>query len=87
MRTLTFFQACFNEKGLCLFYDSAYMGQSTPITAFGSILILCLHNTDTLNICMKEFGSPKSISDKIAATRTYIFLGLFQQKAVKMLVL
>ena len=34
MRTLTFFQACFNKKGLCLFYDSAYMGRSTPITAF-----------------------------------------------------
>ena len=24
MRTLTFFQACFNKKGICLFYDSAY---------------------------------------------------------------
>ena len=34
MRTLTFFQACLNKKGLCLFYDSAYTGQSTPITAF-----------------------------------------------------
>ena len=34
MRTLTFFQACFNKKGLCLFYDSAYTGRSTPITAF-----------------------------------------------------
>ena len=34
MRTLTFFQACFSKKGLCLFYDSAYMGRSTPTTAF-----------------------------------------------------
>ena len=34
MRTLTFFQACFNKKGLSFFYDSAYMGRSTPITAF-----------------------------------------------------
>ena len=35
MRTLTFFQACFNKKRLkCLFYDSAYTGQSTPTTAF-----------------------------------------------------
>ena len=34
MRTLTFFQACFSKKGLCLFYDSACMGRSTPITAF-----------------------------------------------------
>ena len=34
MRTLSFFQDCFNKKGLCLFYDSAYMGRSTPTTAF-----------------------------------------------------
>ena len=34
MRTLTFFQACFNKKGLCLFYESAYTGRSTPTTAF-----------------------------------------------------
>ena len=30
MSTLTF-QACFNKKGLCLFYDSAYMGRSTQL--------------------------------------------------------
>ena len=29
-----FSQACFNKKGLCLFYDSAYAGRSTPTTAF-----------------------------------------------------
>ena len=34
MRTLTFFQACSNKKVLCLFYDSAYTGRSTPTTAF-----------------------------------------------------
>ena len=28
------FQACINKKGLCLFFDSAYTGQSTPNTAF-----------------------------------------------------
>ena len=28
------FQACFNKKGLCLFYDNAYMGRSTPTTDF-----------------------------------------------------
>ena len=45
------------------------------------ILILCLHNADTLNICMKEFGSQKSIIDKMAAMRTLTFFsGLFQQK-------
>ena len=29
-----------------------------------SILILCLYNVDTLDICMKEFGSEKIIFDK-----------------------
>ena len=31
---LDIFQACINTKGLCLFYDSAYTGRSTPTTAF-----------------------------------------------------
>ena len=35
--------------------DSAFIGPSTPTTAFGSNLILCGYNVDTLNICMKEF--------------------------------
>ena len=43
-----------------------YMGRSTPTTA----LILCLYNIDTLNICMKEFGSEKIIFDKMTAVRT-----------------
>ena len=30
-------------------------------------LILCLYNVDTLNICMKEFGSVKIIFDKMTA--------------------
>ena len=39
MRTLTFFQACFNKKRLkCLFYDSAYTGRSTPTTAFDAAI-------------------------------------------------
>ena len=33
-------------------------------------LILCLYNVDTLNICMKEFGSEKIIFDKMTAVRT-----------------
>ena len=33
-------------------------------------LILCLYNVDTLNICMKEFGSEKIFFDKMAAVRT-----------------
>ena len=32
-------------------------------------LILCLYNVDTLNICMKEFGSEKIIFDKMTAVR------------------
>ena len=31
---------------------------------------LCLYNEDTLNICMKEFGSEKIIFDKMTAVRT-----------------
>ena len=34
-------------------------------------LILFLYNVDTLNICMKEFGSEKIIFDKMTAVRTY----------------
>ena len=42
-----------------------------------------LHNADTLNTCMKEFGSQKNISDKMAAMRTLTFFsGLFQQKVL-----
>ena len=32
--------------------------------------ILCLYNVDTLNICIKEFGSKKKIFDKMTAVRT-----------------
>ena len=31
---------------------------------------LLLYNVDTLNICMKEFGSEKIIFDKLTAVRT-----------------
>ena len=31
---------------------------------------LFLYNVDTLNICMKEFGSEKIIFDKMTAVRT-----------------
>ena len=47
------------------------MGQSTPTTAFDlAILICCLYNVDSLNICMKEFGSTKYFFDKMTAMRT-----------------
>ena len=45
-----------------------------PINSYHSFwwsdLILCLYNVDTLNICMKEFGSQKLIFDKMTAERT-----------------
>ena len=45
-----------------------------PINSFHSFgwsnLILSLYNIDTLNICMKEFGSEKIIFDKMPAVRT-----------------
>ena len=44
------------------------------------LLILCLHNADTLNICMKEFGSQKSIIDKMAAMSTLSFFRLVSTK-------
>ena len=31
----------------------------------------CLYNVDTLNICMKEFGSEKIFFDKMTAVRTW----------------
>ena len=43
-------------------------------------MILCLNNVDTLNICMKEFGSEKMIFDKMQGVKcpiySYIFLYL-----------
>ena len=49
--------------GFCICIDSAFMGRSTPTTVFdGAInLILCLYNIETLNMCMKDFGSEKNI--------------------------
>ena len=35
-------------------------------------MILCLHNADTLNICMKEFGSKYNI-DNMVVMRTSTF--------------
>ena len=37
------------------------------------LLVKCwnnLYNVDTMNICMKEFGSEKIIFDKMTAVRT-----------------
>ena len=43
-------------------------------------LILFLHNADTLNICMKEFGSQKCIIDKMAAMSTLTFFRVVSTK-------
>ena len=48
------------------------MGRSTPTKAFDGALILCLYNVDTLNMCMKAFGSEKIIFDSMTAVRTKI---------------
>ena len=41
-----------------LYMHSAFMGRSTPTTAFDEINpILYLHNVDILNMCMKKFGA------------------------------
>ena len=51
--------------------DSAFMGRSTPTTAFdGAILMQCHYNVDILNICLKEFDLEIIISDKMTAVRT-----------------
>ena len=36
-----------------------------------------LYNVDTLNICMKEFGSEKIIFDKMTAMRTWTIFPLY----------
>ena len=48
MRTLTFFQACLHKKVLCLFYDSAYTGRSTPTTAFDGAILHFVYTMLTL---------------------------------------
>ena len=52
-----------------------------PINAYHSFswsnLILFLYNADTLNICMKEFGSEKIIFDKMTAVRTKTIIPLY----------
>ena len=46
------------------------MGRSTPTTAFDEAIWYFAYNEDTLNICIKEFGSAKIIFDKMTAVRT-----------------
>ena len=48
-----------------------------PINSYHSNSILCLYNVDTLNICMKKFGSEKIIFDKMTAVRTLSIIPLY----------
>ena len=38
-------------------------------------MIGCLCNVDTLNVCMKEFGSEKIIFDKMTSMRLFLDIG------------
>ena len=60
----------FPSLGFCICIDGAFMGRSTLTTAFDGAIRYFAYNVDTLNICMKEFGSEKIIFDKMTAVRT-----------------
>ena len=51
-----------------------------PINSYHSFcwsnLTLCIHNVDTLNMCMKEFDSQKNIIDKMTIFPDCITKGL-----------
>ena len=56
------------------FYANAIMGHTRADQLLPQLLMeqfdTCLYNVNTLNICMKEFGSEKIIFDKMTAVRT-----------------
>ena len=57
------------------FYAYAIIGQTQADQLLPQLLMeqfdtLPLQNVDTLNICMKEFGSGKIIFDKMTSVRT-----------------
>ena len=49
-------------------------------------MILCIHNVDILNICMKEFGSQKIMIDKMTAIRTFFWIVLQRGYAFSIIV-
>ena len=57
------------------FYTYAIIGHTQADQLLLQLLMeqfdTCLYNVDTLNICMKEFGSEKIFFDKMTAVRTY----------------
>ena len=56
------------------FYAYAIIGHTWADQLLPQLLMeqfdIFLYNVDTLNICMKEFGSEKIIFDKMTAVRT-----------------
>ena len=52
------------------FYAYAIIGHTQADQLLPQLLMEKLYNVDTLNICMKEFGSQKIIFDKMTAVRT-----------------
>ena len=52
--------------GVCICIDGAFMGWSTPTTAFDGAFCYFAYTM----ICTKEFGSEKIIFDKMTAVRT-----------------
>ena len=56
------------------FYAYAIIGHTLADQLLPQLLMeqfdTFLYNVDTLNICMKEFGSEKIIFDKMTAVRT-----------------
>ena len=56
------------------FYAYAFIGHTRADQLLPQLLMeqfdTFLYNVDTLNICMKEFGSEKTIFDKMTAVRT-----------------
>ena len=70
-------------KGVLLVLSYCLQGPINSYLSFlKSILILCLHNADTLNICMKDFGSLKRIIDKMITMTTLTFFQACLNKKV-----
>ena len=65
MSTLTFCRLVSTKRGY-----ACSMIVHTRADQVWSYLTLCMHNVDTLNICMKEFCSLKLIIDKMTVMRT-----------------
>ena len=59
--------------------DYAFKGRSAPTSFCWNFLILCLHDVDPLDICMKKYYCEKIIFEKMTAMRTWTFFLVFEQ--------